>query len=222
VGAPSASSTDPDPTVQFEEAEMPAILKPIEERRARRALSDRPVEREVASRLLQAAHLAPSCANNQPWRLIAVDDPETLRAVKDGLTRGNYWAEPAPLVVAVASRPDLDCQIPDGREYSLFGCGLATMNLILQATELGLVAHPIAGYRQREIKPALGVPDDYTVIVLIVVGHPSDDLSGLSEKHREVERGPRDRRPLDEVVSWNRFAFDDPPPPEPSPSSSAT
>lgn len=186
------------------------ILGSIEARRARRAISDRPIPRETAETLLRAAHLAPSCSNNQPWRLITVDDPATLAAVKGSLTRGNYWAKPAPLIVAVASRVDLDCRIPDGREYFLFGCGLATMNLVLQATEIGLVAHPIAGFRQRKVKLALGVPNDYTVIALVIVGHPSGDLDGLSAKHREEETSPRVRRPLEEVASWNRFAFADP------------
>ena len=69
---------------------MAEILQPIEARRAKRALSDRPIDRGTADTLLRAAHLAPSCSNNQPWRLIAVDDPEVLAAVKNGLTRGNY------------------------------------------------------------------------------------------------------------------------------------
>ena len=194
---------------------MPAILGPIEARRARRALSDVPIDRGTAEALLRAAHLAPSCSNSQPWRLIAVDEPTTLAAVKEALTRGNYWARPAPLIVAFVSRVDLDCRIPDGREYFLFGCALAMMNLVLQATDMGLVAHPIAGFRQREVKPALGVPDDYTVIALVIVGRPSEDLSGLSDRHRTEETSPRVRRPLDEVASWNRFNFPDPaPPPE--------
>jgi len=191
---------------------MDHILRAIEERRARRALSDRPVDRETAETLLRAAHLAPSCANNQPWRLISGDDPEVLSAVKASLTKGNSWAAPAPLIVAVASRVDLDCRIPDGREYYLFGCGLAAMNLMIQATQLGLIAHPIAGFRQRELKPVLGIPEEYAVIALIIVGYPSDDPSRLSEKHLAEETGPRVRRSLDAVVSWNGFDFDDPPP----------
>ena len=191
---------------------MSEILKAIEDRRARRALSDQPIDRETTETILRAAHLAPSCANNQPWRLIAVDDPEVLSAVKGSLTKGNSWAAPAPLIVAVASRVDLDCRIPDGRDYYLFGCGLAAMNLMIQATQLGLIAHPIAGFRQRELKPVLGVPEEYAVITLIIVGYPSDDPSRLSEKHLAEETGPRVRRPLDAVVSWNRFDFDDPPP----------
>jgi len=188
---------------------MTEILKAIETRRAKRAISDRPIPREVAESLLRAAHLAPSCANNQPWRLIAIDDPQTLEAAKEHLLSGNYWAQPAPLLIAVASRADLDCEIPDGRKYHLFGCGLAVMNLMVQATDLGLIAHPIAGYRQSPLKKTLGVPDEYTVIALIIVAHPGPS-EPLSEKHRAEETGPRVRRPLEDVVQWNRFAFDDP------------
>jgi nitroreductase len=88
------------------------------------------------------------------------------------------------------------------------------MNLMLQATAMGLIAHPIAGFRQRGVKETLGVPEDYTLIALIILGHPSEDQSGLSDKHRAEETSERSRRPLSEVVSWNRFAFDDPGSPE--------
>lgn len=191
---------------------MTEILKPIQSRRARRALSDRPIDRETAVTLLQAAHLAPSCFNSQPWRLIAVDDPDTLAAIKEAMPGANYWTEPSPLIVAVASRRDLDCTLSDGRDYFLFDCGLASGNLIIQATQMGLIAHPIAGYKPAAVKEILSIPADYTLIALIIVGHPSENLSGLSEKHREIELGPRDRVPLDEIVSWNRLDFEDPPP----------
>lgn len=193
---------------------MSELLPPIEARRAKRALSDRPIPRETAETLLRAAHLAPSCANNQPWRFIVIDHPSVLDRVKEHLSGGNYWAKPSPLIVAVTSRADLDCRIPDGREYYAFGCGMAAMNLMLQATELGLIAHPIAGFRQAPIKDVLEIPDSYQLITLIILGHTNEDHSGLSDKHRETELGPRDRKPLAEVVSWNRLAFDDPAPPE--------
>ena len=193
---------------------MSEILKVIETRRAKRALSDRSIDRETAETLLRAAHLAPSCFNNQPWRLIAVDDPDALTAIKGAMPGANYWTGPSPLIVAAASRPDLDCTLSNKRDYFLFGCGMAIGNLMLQATEMGLIAHPIAGFNPTQAKEILGIPEDYTLITLVIVGHPAEDLSGLSDKHREIELGPRNRRLLEEVVSWNSFAFDDPPQPE--------
>ncbi|MGB2983477.1 MAG: nitroreductase, partial [Candidatus Bipolaricaulia bacterium] len=61
-------------------------------------------------------------------------------------------------------------------------------------------------------KEILGIPEDHTLITLVIVGHPAEDMSGLSDKHREIEVGPRDRKPLEEVVAWNHFAFSDPAP----------
>jgi nitroreductase len=186
---------------------VPEILEPIGNRRARRALSDEPIDREMIEEILAAAHLAPSCANNQPWRFVVVDTPDTLATVKAGLLKGNYWAAPSPVIVALASHADLDCQLPDGREYYTFGCGMAAMNLMVQATARGLIAHPIAGFRQMLVKEALGIPESYQLITLIIIGKPIHDTSALSEKHRAEETSDRVRRPLYEVVSWNRFAF---------------
>ena len=183
------------------------LISAIESRRARRAITDQSIDRETLDVLFRGAHLAPSCANNQPWRFVIVEDEAVLDRVKEHLTGGNYWAKVSPAIVAVASRVDLDCQIPDGREYYLFGCGMAAMNLMLQATELGLIAHPIAGFKSKPIKEILNIPEDFTLIALIILGHPTQDHGGLSEKHRGEETGPRDRLPLPDVLSWNRFDF---------------
>jgi glutaredoxin-dependent peroxiredoxin len=184
---------------------MSHVLNVIETRRAHRALSDQPIRREVITRLISAAHLAPSCANNQPWRFVVVQDPVVLQSVKALLTKGNYWAAPSPAIVTVSSHESLDCQIPDGRQYHLFGCGMATMNLMLQAEDLGLIAHPIAGFKQAPIKELLGIPTAFTLIALVILGYPSDDLRALSEKHRLEEVSPRSRRDLSTVMSWDHW-----------------
>lgn len=175
----------------------------IQARRAYRAISDEPVAREDLNRLVEAAHLAPSCFNNQPWRFVAVDG-EMLERVKRSLPGGNYWAQRAPAIIAVASRRDSDCKLSDARDYFLFGCGMATGLLMIQATQMGLIAHPIAGYDPLAVKQELAIPLEYVLITLIVVGRRGD-VSALSDKHRGIELGPRDRRPLSAVLAWNTF-----------------
>ncbi len=178
----------------------------IEARRAKRALSTDPVSAEEVELLIRAAHLAPSCFNNQPWRFIVIDDPQTLAAVKETMPTGNYWTAPAPVIIAVASQRDLDCTLSDNRDYFLFGCGMAVGNLMIQATQMDLVAHPIAGYNPVGVKEILGIPEEYTLITLVIVGR-SGDVSPLSDQHREIELGPRDRKPLSEVMARNHFAL---------------
>ncbi len=176
----------------------------ISARRAVRALAEAPVSREEIETMIAAAHLAPSCFNNQPWRFVAIDDPQTLAAVKGAMPKGNYWTGPAPAIIAVTSKSEIDCQLSDNRDYYLFDCGMAVSNLMVQATGMGLVAHPIAGYNPVKVKELLGIPDDYVLITLVIIGRPGDPET-LSEKHREVELGPRNRKPLTDVLFWNRF-----------------
>jgi nitroreductase len=190
---------------------MMTLLPAIEARRARRALSAEPIAREDVETLVAAAHLAPSCNNTQPWRFVVVDEPDLLAKVRESLPGGNYWAKVAPVILAVASRRDLDCVMSDARDYFLFGCGMAVGNLMVQATSMGLIAHPIAGYKPEAVKAVLGIPGNYVLIALVIVGRPGD-VNQLSDKHRAIELGPRDRKPLDTVLSRNRFSFDDPPP----------
>jgi peroxiredoxin/nitroreductase len=180
-----------------------AVNPLIHSRRAYRALSGEPVAREALQRLVEAAHLAPSCFNNQPWRFV-IAQGETLDRVKGALSGGNYWAKRAPAILALASHRDLDCKLSDGRDYFLFGCGMATGLLMIQATQMGLVAHPIAGYDPHAVKEALGIPEEYVLITLIVIGKRGE-ASTLSDKHRAIELGPRERKPLSAVVAWNKF-----------------
>ena len=175
----------------------------IAARRARRALSEAPVSQEEIETLIEAAHLAPSCFNNQSWRFVAIDDPETLSAVKETMPKGNYWTKPAPAIIAVFSKPDLDCQLSDNRDYYLFGCGMAVSNLMIQATGMGLIAHPIAGFKPVVVKQILGIPNDYVLITLVVIARPGDPEK-LGEKHREEELEARKRKPLTDVLLWNR------------------
>lgn len=172
-------------------------------RRAKRALSSDPLSKELIERLIEAAHLAPSCFNNQPWRFV-VAQGEKLEEVKKALPGGNYWALKSPAIVAVTSHPDLDCRLSDNRDYFLFDCGMAVGFLMIQATQMGLVAHPIAGYDPVAVKKALGIPEDYVLITLVVLGWPGDPAE-LSDKHREIELGPRVRKPLSAVLGWNEM-----------------
>ena len=186
---------------------MAGLLQAIDQRRARRALSEEPIPDEVVSRLMRAATFAPSCFNSQPWRFMVVDQAQALQKIHESLSGGNYWAMKAPLIIMVATKLSFDAQLDDGRDYALFGCGLATENLLLQAVEEGLFAHPMAGFDSKAIKKAFGIPPDYIVINLVAVGRPGP-LNGLSEKHVAAEHDERSRRPEEEVICKNTWAFD--------------
>ena len=184
--------------------EMDGIIKEIEGRKARRALSTKAVPEDVVKRLLTAGTYAPSCFNNQPWRFVVVEGEKVAARIGEHLPGANYWVKKSPLVILVCTRRDLDCDLSEGREYALFDAGLAAENIILQAQQEGLIAHPIAGFKPVPIKKEVGIPEDFTLLTLIVLGYPGE-LEDLNEKHRESEVAPRERKPIEEVAFRNSW-----------------
>lgn len=174
------------------------VVEAIRARRARRALDTRQVEDEKVEALIEAARLSASCFNNQPWRIVVCKGKEALEQVRATLSKGNAWATRAPLILVVAARPPDDCQLSDRRDYFLFSTGLAIGQLELRATELGLVAHPIAGYNPQDAKTLLGIPEDFVVITYVIVGYPGTDDSLLSDKQKQVEAVRPERKPVGE------------------------
>lgn len=172
----------------------------IETRRAYRSLASAEITDDLISDLATCAQLSASCYNNQPWRYVFVYDPRVLKPMREALSKGNEWAYNASMIIAVFSRKDLDCTT-EGREYFLFDTGMATAFLILRATELGLVAHPIAGFKEAKVKEILGIPEDMNVITLVICGkHTNTIQPELSEKQAEAEKSRPERKPLEEFV----------------------
>jgi len=181
------------------------VIQAINERRAFRSLEPVKITEALIKDLAEAARLAPSCFNNQPWRFVFVHDTEVLKSMREALSEGNKWAYSASLIIAVFSQKEDDCVIRD-REYHQFDCGLGAGFLILRATELGLVAHPIAGYSPKKTKEILGIPEEYQVITLIIVGKHSEEISSiLSEKQAELEKERPARLNFDKFAFINRF-----------------
>lgn len=185
---------------------MLSVKQAIQARRAYRSLEPVEITEELIRDLAESARLAPSCFNNQPWRFVFVYDPEVLKKLHGAMSRGNKWVQAASMIIAVFSREDLDCRIK-GRNYYLFDTGMATAFLILRATELGLVAHPIAGYDEDAVKEILGIPEDMQVITLVNVGKHSETIGPLlSEKQAETEKQRPERLPPGEFAYVNVFA----------------
>ncbi len=182
------------------------VKEAIEKRRAYRSLDPVEITKELIEDLAKSAQLAPSCFNNQPWRFVFVYDKEILAKMKETLSKGNEWAYDASLIIAVFSKKEFDCIIHD-REYYLFGCGMAVGLLMLRATELGLVAHPIAGYSPKKVKEVLGIPDEMNVITLIIVGKHSETIKPvLTEKQAKDEKERPARFSLDKFVYHNKYS----------------
>ncbi|NHV99853.1 MAG: nitroreductase [Thaumarchaeota archaeon] len=172
----------------------------IENRRAYRAIEPISVSEGLIEDLAYHASLAPSCYNNQPWRFVFVKSREKLEELYKALSTGNSWAKKSSLIVAVYSEKNYDC-VSNGREYYLFDTGMAVAFLILRATELGLVAHPIAGYEPEKVRNALGINKEATIITLLIMGkHSEKAIADLSSKQRSAELNRPLRKDFEEIA----------------------
>ncbi|GBD23013.1 NADH dehydrogenase [bacterium HR29] len=188
---------------------MSAVIDAIRTRRARRAFSAASVPPDVERALWEAVRLAPSHGNAQPTRILVARSPETRAALIDALSPGNRnWAPAAPLLCAVAALPSVDYTAEnfDGtsRELWAFHAGLATGNLLVQATAMGLVAHPMASFDEPTARRAFGAPEELRILAIVAIGYPGDPAS-LPDDLRAKEEAPQWRLPLDIIVAEDRW-----------------
>ena len=166
-----------------------------------RAFSEQPVGPDIVLTLLEAARWAPSSSNEQPWRFVVAtkQDPTDHDRLLACLLEGNRkWAYRAPVLMMSVARMDFE---EDGRpnRHAFHDVGLATENLLLQATVLGLVAHPMAGFDIEKARADLKIPSGYEPVAMIAVGYPGE-LSVLPDYLQQRELKPRERKPLTEIA----------------------
>jgi len=173
----------------------------IAERWSPRAFADRPIEREKLMSLFEAVRWAPSCFNEQPWRLIVAtkDDAAEYERLLGCLVEFNQgWANAAPvLMIAVASLEFERNSKPNAHAWHDVGLGLE--NLTIQAQSMGLAVHMMAGFDADKTRKTYGIPDNAAPTTAVALGYPGSP-DDLSDDLREKEIAPRQRKPLNTFV----------------------
>jgi nitroreductase len=174
----------------------------VRNRSSVRAYADRKVDREVIVRIIEAARLAPSACNRQPWRFVVADDPELVSRI---CTRGmhgpvpNVWAREAPVIIVIGLAPspmvNTAGKVLKGIDYSMISAGIAGEHICLAAQDEGLGTCWIGWFRSRAVKKLCGIPSRIKLAALITLGYPRDTGS-VPEKER-MKR--------DEICFFNRY-----------------
>jgi nitroreductase len=181
------------------------VKKAIENRRAYRSLEPVKITKDLINNLAECAQITASCFNNQPWQFIFVYEKDILEKMHNVFSSGNEWAKKASMIITVLGKKEDDCVIHD-RIYYRFDIGMATEAMILQATDMGLVAHPIAGYSPKKTHEVLGIPDDINVIALIIVNKKSDKINpSLNDKQINAKKQRTERKKIKEFVFHNYY-----------------
>lgn len=173
-----------------------------------RAFSSQPISDAELNTLFEAARWAPSTYNEQEWRFLYSrrDDQHWSTFLDILLPANQVWCKNAAVLVVVLSKKTFTKNGKPNPVHT-FDSGLASMNLMLQATVMDIIAHGMAGFDRDKARSGLGVPDDYAVEAMIAIGRPGDpDQLPPELREREVPTG---RKNIAEIAQQGRFSFSD-------------
>lgn len=178
------------------------VKKLIAQRRSIRRYLDKPVEREKILECLEAARLAPSADNVQPWRFLVIDNndlkEEFAKEVFSGIYSVSKFAARAPVLIVILARLDIIAnrigkQI-QGVNFYLIDVGIAGEHVVLQAEELGLGTCWIGWFNSRKARKVLDIPKKYKIVSLLSMGY--------YEKRPSQEKK---RKSLEDIVWFNKI-----------------
>ncbi len=156
-----------------------------------RAYKPDPVEEGKLLQVLEAARLAPTAANRQPFQVIVIRTAgreEELRRIYNA-----KWFVQAPLVLCVCAAPSAAWTRKDGKNYADVDATIAMDHLILAATELGLGTCWIAAFDPPAAREVLRLPGDVEPVAFTPLGYADD-------QPREKKR-----QPLSDLVRYERW-----------------
>ena len=169
------------------------FIELAEQRVSIRSYTDEVVSKEMLLEVLEAGRLAPTSCNYQPFQFIVVQEKENLAVLSEGYPAP--WFAEAPVVIAICTQPAKAWKRAnhDGKVFDEVDGTIAADHMTLAAHDLGLGTCWIAAFDPTLTRKLLQIPDDANPLVLLTLGHPA-------EKGR-----PKKRKPLDELVCWEKW-----------------
>ena len=134
-------------------------------------------------KILEAGRRAPSAMNAQPWHFIVITD----KRIKEVLSRRRWtdFLKDAAFIIVGCGEKD--------KKWSTVDVSIALQNMVLAAEAQGVGSCWIGDFDEAEVKRLLGIPENLKVIALVSFGYP------------EYKPKPRPKKPLEEIVHYNRF-----------------
>ncbi len=169
------------------------LMDAIKTRRSIRRYKETPVPERLLNEVLNAARLAPSADNAQPWRIIVVMDEQAKLKIAMASNNQKFIAE-APVVLVICGMPDEAFSMMGGyMSAHVIDAAIAVDHLTLAAHSLGLGTCWIGWFKEEKIRDILSIPEDVPVVALTPLGYPAE----------APERSPR--KNLEELVKFERY-----------------
>ncbi len=173
-----------------------SFMELVRKRESTRKYLSQKVPRDLIDRCLEAARLAPSACNSQPWSFIVVDDEETknelVKKTMSGLFSLNKFVATAPVIIVAITEKSLYTARMGGMlrnvQYSLIDIGIACDHLTLKAAELGLGTCWLGWFNEKALKKILDLPKSTSVDIILSLGYPAEDSEPRSKKRKTLDQ----------------------------------
>ena len=165
-----------------------SVLELMKRRCSVRRFKTRPVERETIERVLEAARVAPSACNKQPWRFVVVRDKAVQRRISA------RWADVAPVLIVAVVDHAHSWHRQDGKDHGDVDIAIAVDHMTLMAEDLGLGTCWVCAFDAAGCGQVLGLGPEEEAVVLLPIGYPAE--------HTSPDRHATQRKPLSDIVTW--------------------
>jgi len=168
-------------------------MEAIKTRRSVRKYKPTPVPESLLKEVLNAARMAPSADNSQPWKFVVVRDEQTKLKLA-AAANGQKFITQAPIIIVACGLPDEAFPTVGGYMSShVIDVSIAVDHLTLAAQASGLGTCWIAAFKEDKVRDVLGIPEDVRVVALTPLGYPDES----------PDRSPR--KNLEELVVYDRY-----------------
>lgn len=179
------------------------FIELVEKRQSDRKYIEKTIPKEQILKIIEAARLAPSASNSQPWTFIVIDDISVKTEIaKTTVTKGlpiNKFAFDAAVIIAiVVETPKTITRIAGWlkkRDFPWIDIGIAAEHICLQAAELGIGSCMVGWFDEKKAKKILQLPKSKRIGLLITLGYTPQDYH-----HRQ-----KTRKPIEQILKYNHY-----------------
>ena len=166
------------------------LFEALEKRQSCRNYSSRPVEMEKLTKMVEAARIAPSACNSQPWSFVVVTSPEKVKKVSTNVLESgmNKFCEKVPAYISIVEEPAYLRGDTPNPKYAHGDVGMAVEHLCLAATAQGLSTCIMGSFGSVEkMKDILEIPQESNLRLVLAVGYAEEGDPLRPKKRKALE-----------------------------------
>lgn len=172
----------------------PQLLSLMQQRFSCRSYDlGRGCDRDLIGAVIDAARIAPSACNRQPWQFLVVDSPEARDIIAMAYSRD--WIKTAPAYIIALGDHDQAWHRADDKDHTDVDVAIAVEHICLAATALGMATCWVCNFDEHILRDGFKIPAHLEPVAIIPIGYAAPDCPVPN----------RNRKPTDEILKWGEL-----------------